>query len=79
MKVIVINQKPHKCPNCDVRFNNKRNIARHIKDQHSGKIRKFQCCICKKNYQTHGNWKAHYKKEHLLELCIEPESVEGKK
>lgn len=79
MKVIV-HQKPHKCPKCDVRFNSKRNIARHIQLKHSNGGKKYHCYLCKGLYQNKGNYNVHFKKhlaEHLLYMDAEIVDVVG--
>lgn len=80
MKVIEINQKPHKCPMCDVRFTNRRNIPCHIENYHPKSTLKHQCILCKKLYQTKGNYDQHFDKTHLFGylLYTSPESVDVK-
>lgn len=83
LKVIEVEQKPHKCPKCKVRFTDRRNIDRHIKKVHenSGQKQKFQCILCKKLYSTKGNHDQHFEKAHMFEhlLFTEPEIVDEEK
>lgn len=77
LKVIEIDQKPHKCPKCKVRFTNRKNILRHLKKVHEKNGPNFQCIICKKLYTTKGNHDQHFNKTHMIEnlLYTEPEKV----
>lgn len=81
MKVVEIGLKPIKCTKCNVRFKSTRNVHRHMERMHSEtKSKHFQCCLCKKVYQTKSNHDVHYRKKHLAEnlLYVQPEEVEVK-
>lgn len=80
MKVVEIAQKPHKCPECDVRFKDTRNISRHIQNVHKAENKKLQCILCKKLYSTKGNYDFHFEKTHVFEyvLYTSPEEVDVK-
>lgn len=73
----VVEEKPHKCPLCNVRFSTVKNIPRHVERIHFKTDEKLRCCICKKLYDTKGNHDAHYRKKHLVEhlLYMKPEKV----
>lgn len=77
MKVVEINEKPHKCPMCEVRFTDRRNIPRHIKNNHPKVPHKLRCILCKKLYQTKGNHDQHFAKAHMdgYLLYTDPELV----
>lgn len=77
MKVITVPLKPFKCRLCDVRFNDKRNVPRHMLLKHSRVIRKLECFYCHKTYQNKANYESHYKKTHLKDflMYIKPENV----
>lgn len=78
MKVLKIEKKPYKCPDCDERFKDKRNIPRHTKLKHSETVHlMLQCHHCKKAYSTKGNHDAHFDKVHLAAhlLYVEPGMV----
>lgn len=85
LKVIEIDQKPHKCPKCKVRFTDRKNIPRHIKNVHekSALNQMFQCIHCEKLYASKGNHDSHFEKTHMFEylLYMEPKTVtvKGKK
>lgn len=80
MKVIEIDEKPYKCPKCNVRFTLKRNIRRHIKNNHPESTQKYMCILCEKLYQTKGNYDQHFEKTHVFEhlLYTSPELVDVK-
>lgn len=79
MKVLKIAQKPHKCPQCEQRFTDKKNIRRHEQLKHSAteNPKRLQCFHCKKCYQNKGNHDAHFEKVHWTTglLYVEPEEV----
>lgn len=81
IKLVEIEQKPFKCPQCRQRFKTKKNIPRHMKLKHSkGKPIHCQCILCKTVYQNKGNHDAHYRKSHLSEYLMyqQPEVVNVK-
>lgn len=80
MKVVEIQEKPHKCPQCNIRFTSRRNIRRHIENQHPANTKKWQCVLCKKLYKTIGNHDQHFERAHMAEylLYTDPEQVDVK-
>lgn len=80
MKLIVIVQKPFKCPQCKIRFTDRRNIPRHIENKHPKSTQKLQCILCKKLYQSKGNHDQHFERVHMAEylLYTDPELVDTK-
>lgn len=77
MKVIKIGQKPYQCSQCDVRFNSKRNIPRHVALKHPQETPQpsYQCFYCQKVFQSKGNHDVHFEKIHFYLLYYEPEQV----
>lgn len=67
MKVVKVRRKPYKSPKCHIRFEDKKNIPRHIKNIHGKQNEKLQCIICKKMYSTKGNYDHHFEKKHVFE------------
>lgn len=79
MKVIEISEKPYQCPHCAVRFRLKKNIPRHIKEQHNSQP-KLQCVYCDKTFVNIGNYKIHYGRAHKNDFLLysEPQEVMSK-
>lgn len=77
MKVIKIPLKPVKCPRCSKRFKTNKNIARHIKQQHSKYVKKFQCIFCNELFQNKTNYNIHHTRKHSIEFLLyaEPRDV----
>lgn len=83
MKVVEVSEDPFQCPlwpECKQRFKNAHNIKRHLDTVHSECNKKYMCIICKKLYQTKGNFDQHFDKTHVFEwlLYASPELVEVK-
>lgn len=76
IKVVkIFNEKPHKCSQCDTRFTTKKNMYRHIREQHSSE--RYECVICHQILLNKGNYKVHYQRAHKDEflLYMEPQKV----
>lgn len=70
--VIHTNEKPFKCPKCDVAFTKTSSVARHIKTHHSNE-RKHVCKICKKAYALPYSLLSHMKthRDKVAQKCPE--------
>lgn len=77
MKVVEIDAKPFSCTKCSTRFKTKRNIKRHMQEQHSENPTRHQCWFCKRIYLNKANYNEHWQKTHKHEhlLYLEPEKV----
>lgn len=60
-------KKPHQCPDCAYRCNQKKNLKIHIQRHHGGNARMYRCNQCDKTFKTSDNLRRH-KRRHDPEL-----------
>ena len=53
-----------KCQKCEYKCNNKGNLLKHQRSQHTMEQTAFKCQGCDKEFKEKGHMRAHYKKKH---------------